>query len=273
MSPDAPSLVPLAQSLGEGVGGEGRMRTHASRHDDRFLPACPFCSAAVPVYSSQGGAIHLLPLGDARPEGTLRAMKVIDAAQTRFLTVEEWVQHPDADQYELIDGVLRLKEGGENGHEYAVARVGWLVANHIDRSGILAEVYASRTKYRVRQRRGIMPDVSVVLDDKVKAIVPTAAFNTVGPDLAVEVLSPEQGDNFVEERLGDSRLLDTPEVWFINPWQWIVVGYTRAGDGYEEFDRAAGQQVFTSRLLDGLRFSVQVLWTRRGRCDLRSGPA
>lgn len=93
--------------------------------------------------------------------------------------------------------------------------------------------------------------------------MPSAAFNTVGPDLAVEVLSPEQGDDYVEERLGDYRLLGTREVWFINPWEWTVVGYARVGDGYEEFARAAGRDTFSSRLLDGLTFSAQVLWPRR----------
>jgi Uma2 family endonuclease len=105
--------------------------------------------------------------------------------------------------------------------------------------------------------------VSVVLGEKVDAVEPSAAYNTVGPDLAVEILSPEQGDDYVEERLGDYRLLGTQEVWFINPWEWIVVGYARTSDGYGEFARAAGQEVFSSRLLEGLSFSVQVLWPKR----------
>lgn len=191
------------------------------------------------------------------------AMKVIDATQTRFLTVEDWVQHPDADRYELIDGVLRLRMVNENRHEYAVMRVGQLLTNYIDQTGIRAEAYGSNTKYRVRQRRGIMPDVSLVLNEKVDSVVPSAAFNTVGPDLAVEILSPEQGDDYVEERLGDYRLLGTQEVWFINPWEWAVVGSFRRGEAYEEFARAAGQDTFTSQLLEGLSFSVQVLWPQR----------
>jgi Uma2 family endonuclease len=190
-------------------------------------------------------------------------MKVIDATQTRFMTVDDWIQHPDADQYELIDGVLRLRMVNENRHEYAVIRVGQTLANHIDQTGIRAEVYGSNTKYRVRQRRGIMPDVSVVLNDKVDAMEPSAAYNSVGPDLAVEILSPEQGDDYVEERLGDYRLLGTREVWFINPWLWSIVGYARAGDAFEGFAHAAKQEVFSSRLLDGLSFSVQMLWPRR----------
>ena len=46
-----------------------------------------------------------------------------------------------------------------------------------------------------------MPDVSVVLGAKVDQIDPTAAYNTVGPDLAVEVLSLEQDAEYVESEL------------------------------------------------------------------------
>jgi Uma2 family endonuclease len=191
------------------------------------------------------------------------AMKVIDATQTRFLTVEDWVKHPDADRYELIDGVLRLRMVNENRHEYAVARTIQILANHIDQTGIHGEVYGSNTRYQVRQRRGIMPDVSVVLGDKVEAVQPAAAYNTVGPDLAVEILSPEQGEDYVEERLGDYRRLGAREVWFINPWLWTVDGYCREGEGYAAFARAEREEVFSSRLLEGLGFSVQRLWPRR----------
>ena len=51
-------------------------------------------------------------------------MAVISPRQQRLLTVEEWVQHPDADQYELIDGVLRARIVTQNQHEYTVARLG-----------------------------------------------------------------------------------------------------------------------------------------------------
>jgi Uma2 family endonuclease len=94
-------------------------------------------------------------------------------------------------------------------------------------------------------------------------VAPSAAYNTVGPDLAVEVLSPDQGDDYVEERLGDFRLIGTQEVWFINPERRTVAGYTRVGEGFEAFAQADEGELFSSRLLQGLSFSAQVLWPRR----------
>jgi len=177
--------------------------------------------------------------------------------------VEDWVQHPEADRYEFIDGILSLRKVHENRHEYAVMRVGHILVSYLDQTGTRGEVYGSNTKYRVRLRHGIMPDVSIMLGERVEAVDPSAAYIAEGPDLAVEILSPEQGDDYVEERLANYRLLGTREVWFINPWQWIVVGYSREGEGYVEFAQAVKEEQFSSRLLDGLSFSAQVLWPRR----------
>jgi Uma2 family endonuclease len=138
------------------------------------------------------------------------AMKLITPTSPRLLTVEEWVQLPTADQYELIDGVLRKRIVSANRHEFAVIRLGQILANYLDRAGIAGCVFGSNTKYRVRIRRGIVPDLSVVLGAKADTIDPEAAYNAVGPDLAIEVLSPEQDADYIEERLADYWKLSSP---------------------------------------------------------------
>src|SRR5437899_1723981 len=120
-----------------------------------------------------------------------------------LLTVEDWVQRPDADQFELIDGFLRARMVNINRHEYAVIKLARILDEYFDRPGVTGSAFGSNTKYRVEDRRGIMPDLSVVLGAKLEQIDPDAAYNSVGPDLAVEVLSPEQGADYLEERLDD----------------------------------------------------------------------
>jgi Uma2 family endonuclease len=190
-------------------------------------------------------------------------MTVISPRHPRLLTVDEWVQHPDADQYELVDGVLRARMVNQNQHEYTVIRLGRILDLQLEDRAIVGAVFASNTKYRVRARRGIMPDVSVVLDAKVDQLDPAAAYNTVGPDLAAEVLSPEQDADYVEERLDDYWKLGTAEVWIVDPWARTVTGYARGEHEFEVFARAEGEEEFGSRLLTGLTFSVRLLWMRR----------
>jgi len=179
------------------------------------------------------------------------------------MTLDEWVQHPDANQYELVDGVLRERMVHENQHEYAVVRLCRVLDLHLENGAIAGSVFGSNTKYRVRTRRGIMPDVSVVLGAKVDQIDPVAAYNTVGPDLAAEVLSPDQDAEYIEERLEDYWKLGTAEVWIVDPRARTLVGYARGEHGFDLFARAEDEEEFSSRLLTGLTFSVRLLWMLR----------
>jgi Uma2 family endonuclease len=191
------------------------------------------------------------------------AIKLITPAGPRLLTVEEWAQLPTGDQYELIDGVLRKRLVNQNQHEFAVLRLGYFVTTYVDRPGVHGSAFGSNTKFRVRGRRGIMPDLSVVLGAKVDAIDPAAAYNIVGPDLAVEVLSPEQDADYVEERLSDYWKLGTAEVWVVNATTETVTGYARGAHEFTILAVARHEEEFNSRLLIGLSFSVKPRWMRR----------
>jgi Uma2 family endonuclease len=148
----------------------------------------------------------------------------------------------------------------QNQHEFAVIRLAYVLTHHLLGLGSSGRVLGSNTRYRLRARRGIMPDVSVVLGVKVSKIGRRAAYNTVGPDLAVEVLSPDQGAEYLEERLDDYWKLGTDELWIIDPEAKTVTGYARQELYYEVFGRVQGDEEFESRLLPGLRFSVGLLW-------------
>ena len=191
------------------------------------------------------------------------AIRLITPSPPRLLTVEEWARLATAHQYELIDGVLRKRTVNQNRHEFAVGRLAHVVSGYLDRPGVIGSLFTSNTKYRVRARRGIMPDLSVVLGAKVDAIDPDAAFNSVGPDLGVEVLSPEQDADYIEERLSDYWKLGTTEVWIVDPRREAVTGYTREAHEFTVFAVAQHEEAFESRLLAGLSFSVRPIWMRR----------
>src|SRR4051794_30917105 len=56
----------------------------------------------------------------------------------QLLTAEEWVQHPEADRYELIDGVLKAarSSGGRGGVQHpAAARAELLCRAALDAAG------------------------------------------------------------------------------------------------------------------------------------------
>jgi Uma2 family endonuclease len=192
-------------------------------------------------------------------------MTVLSPRRQRLLTVAEWALRADAELYELMDGVLRTRPVPQNQHEYTVAKLGSILTGYLEERAIDGMVFGSNTKYRVRARRGVMPDVSVVLGAKADQIDPAAAYNTIGPDLSCEVLSPEQDADYIEERLDDYLRLGASEVWIVNPGPRSVVGYARGEREFAEFARAEGEEAFSSRLLDGLTFSMGLLWMRSRR--------
>src|SRR5438445_2882875 len=100
------------------------------------------------------------------------AMRTVSLTQPKLLTIEDWVRHPAADQCELIDGVLRPRMVNQNEHEFAVGRIAYTFHDYLIRSALSGAVFTSNTKYRVRPRRGIMPDLSLVLGTKVEQMDP-----------------------------------------------------------------------------------------------------
>jgi Uma2 family endonuclease len=190
------------------------------------------------------------------------AITTLRPRRPKLLSVEEWAQRPDGEQYELIDGVLRSRMVNQNYHEYAVGWVVTVLNNYLVSQGVRGRAFPSNVKYRIRARRGIMLDVSFVMGAHVDEIDPQAAYNTVGPDLAVEVLSPDQGEEYLEERLDDYWKLGTQEIWIVSPDTRTVTGYTREESEYALFATVREDEPFTSRLLAGLTFSIGLLWMR-----------
>src|SRR5207245_2180911 len=44
--------------------------------------------------------------------------RTVSLARPKWLSLEDWLRHPDADEFELIDGVLRPRLVSENQHEF-----------------------------------------------------------------------------------------------------------------------------------------------------------
>jgi Uma2 family endonuclease len=191
------------------------------------------------------------------------ASRTVSLSRPRLLSMEEWVRNPAADQYELIDGVLRPRMVNQNEHEFAVGRLAYIFNDYLIHSDLRGAVFTSNTKYQVRSRRGIMPDLSVVLEPRLQEMKPEAAYNLLGPDLAVEVLSPDQDDDYVDERLGDFWKIGTSEVWMVDLRTEVVAGYTRGEHHFEVFATSRDSEPFSSRLLEGLTFPIASLWMRR----------
>ena len=131
------------------------------------------------------------------------------------LTPEDVLKLPDEINYELVDGRL-VKLPMSSLSTYVATRLAKFLGNHCDDAG-LAYVFmeAGYTSFPGRRNKMRRPDVSCVRADRL-------AFDQIGegylatrPDLAVEVISPNDKVYDLEQKLDDYRAAGIPLVWLI----------------------------------------------------------
>lgn len=141
-------------------------------------------------------------------------------------TVEEW-NVPDG--YELVDGELVEKHMGAASGRVTV-RIGGLLdqystANQL--GSVLSEV-----GYRCFPKRNRMlrkPDLSFVRRGRFKDDIEPDGDLTIAPDLVVEVVSPNDLGESLQERVADFLSAGTRLIWMIYPSARVALVYRLDG--------------------------------------------
>ena len=141
------------------------------------------------------------------------------AVEQRLLTADEFYRLPDDGmRHELIDGAVRTMSppGGEHGHTAGT------IHGHVARfcyEHPIAHVLAAETGFVVRQSpdRVRAPDVAVVRVEKVPPGGFPEAYIPGAPDLAVEVVSPDDTASEVLEKVQDWLDAGSALVWAFYP--------------------------------------------------------
>ena len=120
----------------------------------------------------------------------------------------------DGWRYELIDReIRRLRLAGGRHSRVCVSLCARLHEHVVD--GGLGHVFNSATGFRLRPGTVRCPDVAFVSALRLERV--TDEFVPVAPDLAVEVLSPEDRPQYVLEKVGDCVEAGSRIVWVIDP--------------------------------------------------------
>jgi Uma2 family endonuclease len=139
------------------------------------------------------------------------------SAPERLYTPDDLLAMPDGDRYELVDG--RLVESTMSFvSNFVSSNVTGLLKLHCD-SPRLAYVVQEQgyTCFPARQSRLRKPDVSCVLAGRMTPGLFEEGFLPIRPDLAVEVVSPNDLAYDLEEKLQDYRDAAIPLVWVVYP--------------------------------------------------------
>jgi Uma2 family endonuclease len=143
-------------------------------------------------------------------------------AVKRRLTEEEFLRLPDdGRKYELVEGEAREVPAGVL-HDAIVMRIGFLMYPSAQKVGFLA---ASSAGFKMVTGNIRSPDVSLVLRERLPEGKPPQGFLEGAPDLAIEVLSPNEDWAELGRKLGEYFASGSKEVWLVDPEKHMVTVY------------------------------------------------
>lgn len=162
------------------------------------------------------------------------------------VTPEELQSMPDSGHYELVDGELRERNVSVLSclisHE-----IGRVLGDYCRKHG-LGWLFSSDLGYRCfpwRPRRVRRADVSLIRADRLTDLVLSEGDCTIPPDLAVEVVSPNDLASEVNLKIEEYLRAGVGLVWVVDPEVRIVQVFRADGSGQwlRENDSLSGEDV------------------------------
>ena len=121
----------------------------------------------------------------------------------------------DGRKYELVDGQIRVSPTGAR-HGLIIIELASRLQGFVKRR-TLGYVFDSSTGFRLPKGNVRSPDVSFVARGRFKGETVPKGFIPFPPDLAVEVLSPEDRPRFVLDKVGEYLDAGVRMVWVLDP--------------------------------------------------------
>jgi Uma2 family endonuclease len=176
--------------------------------------------------------------------------------KARLITAEDLWNMPGDQRRELVRGELRMMAPSGFEHGAVIIKLSKLLATYVD-DHALGMVLGAETGYVLARNPDVVrgADVSFVRTDRLPAPERAAKFFEGAPDLAVEVVSPRDSLNEVEEKVDDYLNSGAPLVWVVNPRRRTVTVHRAGRDPQvlRENDSIDGEDVvagFSCRVAD-----------------------
>ncbi len=148
------------------------------------------------------------------------------SATQKLLTIEEFLQLPDNEHLELVHGEVFSIPIHGGMHGAVVASIGTLLNNWGRNSnlGIVGISSGFILSHNPATLSG--PDVYFVRAERAPYTDLSSDFWTIAPDLAVEVVSPSETAEDMQDKVSIFLTAGTPLVWVVYPRTQQLVSYT-----------------------------------------------
>ncbi len=143
-------------------------------------------------------------------------------------TADDLLALADAEErYELVGGDLMMRSPASPIQGRYAARLVGALASYLEEHE-LGEVYTAEPGFELRARPEQTvraPDVAFLRHDKIPPPEQQAGFWPVAPDLVIEIISPSETSQAVQEKVQDYLSAGTRLIWLVYPSTQTVVEY------------------------------------------------
>jgi Uma2 family endonuclease len=167
---------------------------------------------------------------------------------TQLITADELLAMGDIGRCELIYGELVMMSPAGLEHGVVAMRIGRVLSTFVDDHD-LGICPAAETGYKVESNPDLVraPDASFIAKSRLRGPLPRGYFDGV-PDLAVEVISPDDIKREVAEKVNMWLAHGTKVVWIAYP-QSMTITVHRVGQS--SLNLGAGDEIRDEPLLSG----------------------
>jgi Uma2 family endonuclease len=135
------------------------------------------------------------------------------------MTAEELIKLPRGQfRYELIEGKLITMSPAGHHHGKIAMRIGAALNRYVEEKN-LGVIYAAEIGFKLRTNPDTVraPDAAFVTKERVEAVGETSGYFPGAPDLAVEVVSPDDAADELEAKTEMWLEAGARLVWFVYP--------------------------------------------------------
>ncbi len=154
------------------------------------------------------------------------------STEVKLTTADDLLALPRGQfRHELIDGELKKIPPTGHNHGRITMRLSVPLGQYVQERE-LGEVYAAETGFKLRSNPDHVraPDLSFIRARRVQEVGDTKGYWPGAPDLAVEVLSPNDVVSEVEQKVGEWLEAGASLVWVLSPKMRTVTVYRSRTD-------------------------------------------
>jgi Uma2 family endonuclease len=177
-------------------------------------------------------------------------------------TAEELLMMPeDGFRYDLVKGELRKMSPAGSEHGAIIARLTIALGSHVEANG-LGEVFGAETGFKLASNPDTVlgPDLAFVSNERIPPTGIPVAYWPGAPDLAVEVVSPGNTRQEMEEKIREYLAAGVRAVWIVTPKRRTIAIHRRDTETVllSENDILDGQDI-----VQGFQYNIAKLFAER----------